>query len=133
MRPSSVIRTHYEAVHRGYLAATHNPRVGGEAKRSAEKVLHDLETAHSEGVVEGEAKATKASGLHKEKSPYDDDGGDDVHKHRRVCPPFSHRNRSLVSPRAVIGGLKATLHRDDRSDETKEHAKEKLRAMGATV
>ncbi|GAA5917495.1 hypothetical protein JCM5296_001677 [Sporobolomyces johnsonii] len=121
----------YSAVHRGYLAATHNPRVGPEAKHSAEKILHDLEAAHGEhgeGVdEEGKAQSTQPSGSpkshkaalphHKEKTQRggggdDDDGEGEVHRHR------------------VIGGLKATLHRGDRSDEAKEHARETLREMG---
>ncbi|GAA5936956.1 hypothetical protein JCM1841_003929 [Sporobolomyces salmonicolor] len=108
----------YEAVHRGYLAATHNPRVGTEAKRSAEKILHKLEAAHGDEAVEAAAQSTKASHPpkaavpHKEKAPYDHDN--DVHRHR------------------VIGGLKATLRRDDRSDEAKAHARDKLQAMGVT-
>ncbi|GAA5869183.1 hypothetical protein JCM1840_004318 [Sporobolomyces johnsonii] len=116
----------YSAVHRGYLAATHNPRVGPEAKHSAEKILHDLEAAHGEGVIEEEAQSTKPSGSPKshkaalphvkEKTQRGGGGGDDdegeVHRHR------------------VIGSYKAILHRDDRSDEAKQHARAKLREMG---
>ncbi|GAA5924820.1 hypothetical protein JCM1841_006943 [Sporobolomyces salmonicolor] len=119
----------YEAVHRGYLAATHNPRVGSEAKHSAEKILHDLEAAHGGDVVAEEAQSTKASGSptsakaalpHPRKTQHaapaaDAEGGGEVHRHR------------------VIGGLKATLHRDDRSDEAKQHARDKLREMGVDL
>ncbi|CEQ41733.1 SPOSA6832_03499, partial [Sporobolomyces salmonicolor] len=100
----------YEAVHRGYLAATHNPRVGSEAKHSAEKILHDLEAAHGGDVVAEEAQKTQHAA-----PAADAEGGGEVHRHR------------------VIGGLKATLHRDDRSDEAKQHARDKLREMGVDL
>jgi hypothetical protein len=48
--------------------------------------------------------------------------------------PFLSRGKARINlffaRRSVAGGLKATLHRTDRSEEAKEHARERLEEMG---
>ncbi|GAA6046814.1 hypothetical protein JCM3770_005656 [Rhodotorula araucariae] len=112
----------YDHVVRGYKAAAHNPRFTEETHKNAEHILHDLEDAHEAQVAEhsssGSPKHTKpattsSSAHHGKQTVHKDESHEEeVHRHR------------------IVGGLKANLHRDDRSEETKEQIRQKLHEMG---
>ncbi|GAA5824709.1 hypothetical protein JCM5353_004418 [Sporobolomyces roseus] len=98
----------YTHVHSGYLATTHNPRVSQEAKETAEQLLRDLEAAH--GDEPGGSKSHSPS--HSKKVEKHETHEEEVHRHRQ------------------IGSYKAILHRDDRGEEAKQHAREMLEKLG---
>ncbi|BGP51554.1 hypothetical protein JCM10450v2_007500 [Rhodotorula kratochvilovae] len=115
----------YDHVIRGYKAAAHNPRFTEETHKNAEHIRHDLEAAHdaqasehADTAASGSPKHTKSATAHHGKTvhaaekPQHETHEEEVHRHR------------------IVGGLKANLHRDDRSEETKDHIREKLHEMG---
>ncbi|GJN93958.1 hypothetical protein Rhopal_007018-T1 [Rhodotorula paludigena] len=120
----------YDHVVRGYKAASHNKRFSHDTRESAEQMLHDLEAAHDAQAGEQGAD-TKESG-----SP--------THSQAAASSSAHHTQHAFASDKAhegetheeevhrhhKIGGLKANLHRDDRSEETKEHIRQQLRELG---
>ncbi|BGP27523.1 hypothetical protein Rt10032_c15g5502 [Rhodotorula toruloides] len=123
----------YAHVIRGYKAATHNPRVSSEHKKEAAEILHDLEKAHGETPEASASASTHAQGhkgrLHVEKHAVE--GGEHESGHAKAATSSSSEaHEEEVHRHRVIAGLKANLHRDDRSEETKESIREKLHEMG---
>ncbi|TNY20220.1 hypothetical protein DMC30DRAFT_417200 [Rhodotorula diobovata] len=99
----------YDHVIRGYKAAEHNPRFNEETHKNAEHIRHDLEAAHDAQPAAG------SKGRHHHQASHEHKGEtheEEVHRHH------------------VVAGLKANIHRDDRSEESKEHSRQKLREMG---
>ncbi|GAA5878128.1 hypothetical protein JCM16303_002855 [Sporobolomyces ruberrimus] len=117
----------YSRVHAGYLATTHNPRVSDEAKHNAETILHDLEAAHGDTEASSPSKAktvshdASAAGGHETRS----------HDHHELtAEEQSKHHAEEVHLHRQIGAYKAILHRDDRSEEAKKHAREELEKLG---
>ncbi|BGO95381.1 hypothetical protein NBRC10512_001848 [Rhodotorula toruloides] len=131
----------YAHVIRGYKAATHNPPVSSEHKKEAAEILHDLEKAHGDApeASAGASTSPKHHGEGHKGRPHIEkhvaEGGEHEHGHAKAAtgssgPGSSAAHEEEVHRHRVIGGLKANLHRDDRSEETKESIREKLHEMG---
>lgn len=108
-------------------------------------MLHDLEAQHDkvaggEGAAgDGEYKPSGAgaSNVSTADQSTTESHEETVHEHRCADAVLSGSRMGLqLIPRtfpiahSVIGGLKANLHRSDRSDETKESVKAKLHNLG---
>ena len=97
---------------------------------------HDLRS--SKAATTGKGRSTR-SGDHK---PQDSSTHDDeIHRHRYVHALLMRTSSTdetadllhRAALHSIIGGYKATLSREDRSEEAKEHAREALRALGEDV
>ncbi|GAA5907231.1 hypothetical protein JCM6882_008396 [Rhodosporidiobolus microsporus] len=133
----------YTRVHAGYAAAAHNKNFTDERREASEQIMHDLEVAHGDPPSPSSSKghhpkpATSSSSKKShEGEEHHDVGGHDL---RRAVSgegdeaegvETAEEHAQLVHDHRVIGGLKAALHRDSTSDEGKQHAREKLEAMG---
>ncbi|KWU43527.1 hypothetical protein RHOSPDRAFT_26315 [Rhodotorula sp. JG-1b] len=111
----------YTRVQAGYKAAAHNKSLTKETRQNAETMLHDLEAQHD--------RVGGGGGSAGEYKPEDDEEVEEQGSAGGGAPAQSHEE--TVHQHRIIGGLKANLHRSDRSDETKEEIKQKLRDMGA--
>ncbi|GAA5957835.1 hypothetical protein JCM8115_006262 [Rhodotorula mucilaginosa] len=112
----------YTRVQAGYKAAAHNKSLTKETRQNAETMLHDLEAQHDRvGGGGGNAGKPDDDEELEEQGSADSVGGG--------APAQSHEE--TVHQHRVIGGLKANLHRSDRSDQTKEEIKQKLRELEA--
>ncbi|GAA5974528.1 hypothetical protein JCM11641_002076 [Rhodosporidiobolus odoratus] len=123
----------YTRVHSGYVAASHNKRFSQETRDNAAHLAADLEAAHHPDSHPKPA-ASSQSHSHSKKEEHHDVGGHDL-RHSSSEEQGDHSSPSKNDGRSahehhVIGGYKATLHRADRSEEAKEHAREKLEEMG---
>lgn len=117
--------------------------------QNAEHIRHDLEAAHDAQQHDQENNPHDTRHHHsdshahaKDKQHKGETHEDEVHRHRCVALALSSRSScaACAGPdpsddlvplaRSVVGGYKGTLHRDDRSEEAKEHAREKLRELG---
>ncbi|GAA6004098.1 hypothetical protein JCM10207_002425 [Rhodosporidiobolus poonsookiae] len=128
----------YSRVHAGYAAAAHNKTLVAETRENAEHIMHDLEAAHGDApATESDSKASGSPKTSHAKPAVEHAGGEGSRHH-------SHDPKNLgagttdeermhadeVHQHRVIGGYKATLHRDTTSEEAKQHARDKLDEMG---
>ncbi|GAA5977185.1 hypothetical protein JCM10908_004888 [Rhodotorula pacifica] len=111
----------YTRVQAGYKAASHNKSLTEDTRKNAEHMLHDLEAQHEQ--VEGGAGGGKHASTSEQKK--------EVVTPRQSSEDSAQSHEDAVHQHRVIGGLKANLHRSDRSVETKEAIKEKLRELDA--
>ncbi|GAA6048518.1 hypothetical protein JCM3770_006533 [Rhodotorula araucariae] len=115
----------YTRVHAGLAAAMHNKGFSEETRAKAEQQLHELEMQH-DGSGSAHDLRSKAAATGKGRSTRAHKSGDDKAHDPATHEDETHRHR-------IIGGYKATLKRDDRSEEAKEHARQALRALGEDV
>ncbi|GAA5867543.1 hypothetical protein JCM3774_003872 [Rhodotorula dairenensis] len=112
----------YVRVQAGYKAAAHNESLTEATRKHAESMLHDLEAQHGQ----------VGSGGSEEHKRADDELVEEGSVHAGGAgATLAQTHEEMVHQHRIIGGLKANLHRSDRSDETKEEIKQKLRDMGA--
>ncbi|GAA5903268.1 Con-6 family protein [Sporobolomyces salmoneus] len=109
----------YSHVHAGYVATLHNPRVSDEAKQGAEKLLHELEIAH--GDTPSKISWSKASG---------EEGGESSSSSTKKVETHTETHAEEVHRHRQIGTYKGILHKDNVSDEAKQHAREMLKEFG---
>ncbi|GAA5822528.1 hypothetical protein JCM11251_006369 [Rhodosporidiobolus azoricus] len=127
----------YTRVHAGYAAAAHNKTFTEERREASEQIMHDLEAAHGNLPSPAHSKPATSSSSHKKKSKEDESGHHDTGGHDLRHSVSSEGgevsaegHEQTVHDHRVIGGLKAALHRESTSEEGKQHAREKLEAMG---
>ncbi|GAA6030227.1 hypothetical protein JCM8097_008998 [Rhodosporidiobolus ruineniae] len=114
----------YTRVQAGYKAAAHNPSLTKETREGAEATLHELEAQH-----DGKTSASSTSGS-KAKSSSSAPSDEYVDEDAPAETGASTSHEDTVHQHRVVGGLKANLHRDDRSEETKQNIRDKLQEMG---
>ncbi|GAA6019194.1 hypothetical protein JCM10207_005033 [Rhodosporidiobolus poonsookiae] len=126
------LRGEYGRVQAGYKAAAHNARNSDETREEAQTILDDLTSQHSSSSPSAASK------------PHDTRSSSTTRKHAHPAHEYTHATRSHdhdTDPKKedrekdmhhhrVIGGLKANLHRDDRSEETKDKIRERLHELG---
>ncbi|POY74460.1 hypothetical protein BMF94_2458 [Rhodotorula taiwanensis] len=117
---SKATSSDYTRVQAGYKAAAHNKSLQEETRKNAEQMLRDLEAQHDK-VAGGEGAA--GDGEYKPSGA----GASNV---STADQSTTESHEETVHEHRVIGGLKANLHRSDRSDETKESVKAKLHNLG---
>ncbi|GAA5886709.1 hypothetical protein JCM6882_005865 [Rhodosporidiobolus microsporus] len=120
------VKGDYNRVQAGYKAASHNPSLTEETLEGAETTLHNLRAQHDDTGASSSAKPAATTSSSRKIAPTGDEyvveGEEGMAAHDREV----HQHR-------VVGGLKANLHRDDRSEETKDEIRKKLSDMGEEV
>ncbi|GAA5974519.1 hypothetical protein JCM11641_002071 [Rhodosporidiobolus odoratus] len=147
----------YTRVHAGYLAASHNKSLSQETRDNAAHLATDLSIAHGDAPGDP-THASTSHRSHHSASPrtshvhsggaeeVEDELASDVHvephikvhHHEDAHHHISHGSHgvsdtvhdAIVHEHRVIGGYKAVLHRPTTTDEGRQHARDKLQAMG---
>ncbi|GAA5825288.1 hypothetical protein JCM11251_006922 [Rhodosporidiobolus azoricus] len=115
----------YTRVQAGYKAASHNPSLTEETREGAESTLQDLQAQHDSGASSSSKPKTSTS---TSSAPKTASGAEEYVDDEEDTTTSSHEQS--VHHSRIVGGLKANLHRDDRSEETKDEIRKKLADMG---
>ncbi|GAA6019531.1 hypothetical protein JCM10207_003734 [Rhodosporidiobolus poonsookiae] len=109
-----IAEKNYENVVQGFERAAQRKSTSHEKAAEDAHIAHSLHAAHDAEDSELHIHVQRPHHPHYAPVP-GETHEDEVHRHRQ------------------IGALRANLHRDDRSDETKEHMREKLQELGGEL
>ncbi|GAA6031265.1 hypothetical protein JCM8097_005574 [Rhodosporidiobolus ruineniae] len=119
----------------GLKASSHNPNLSKSTRQHAQEQLDDLllqqhdadadyeSDSGSKPATRSHDKKTSSASSKKKSSGKQASSGHNTRASHHQDAETTHDHR-------VIGGLKANLHRDDRSEATKDSIREKLRDLG---